>query len=220
MLRGRFGAALDALVARLNASIHFDQRLAPEDVAASLAHARMLGDRGILPKRAVRRILRELPRVLADFEAGRIPLDESLEDVHMHLEHALTERIGEDGKRLHTARSRNDQVATDIRLYLLRRGIPELRSAITALMTALVGQAERHVETVLPGYTHLQRAQPVTLGHHLLAHVEAFERDRGRLDDSARRMNRSPLGSGALAATPFPIDRRQVARALGFGGVT
>ncbi len=220
LLRGRFGAALDQLVARLNASIHIDRRLAPEDVEGSMAHARMLGDRGILPRKSVRRILRTLPAVLADFEAGRIELDESLEDVHMHIEKALTDRIGEDGQRLHTARSRNDQVATDLRLYLLRRGLPEVREAITALMRALVDQAERHTGTVMPGYTHLQRAQPVTLGHHLLAHVEALDRDRGRLDDAARRMDACPLGSGALAATPFPIDRRQVARDLGFRGPT
>ena len=220
LLRGRFGAALDAVVARLNASIAFDRRLAPEDAEGSIAHARMLAARGVIPKQDAKAIARALPGVLADLLAGRIHEDPALEDVHMHLESALTARIGDAGRRLHTGRSRNDQVALDLRLYLVRRGIPEVDQAIRALMAALVARAADHADTVMPGYTHLQRAQPVTLGHHLLAYVEMLHRDRGRLADAKGRTDVSPLGSGALAATPFPVDRQAVARDLGLAGVT
>jgi argininosuccinate lyase len=220
LLRGRFSAALDAVVARLNASIGFDRRLAPEDVAGSIAHARMLGEQGIIPKGDAAKIADALPSVLEDFEAGKIPEDPRLEDVHMHIESALIERIGDAGRRLHTGRSRNDQVALDLRLYLVKRAIPDLDAALGALMAALVVQARDHVETLMPGYTHLQRAQPVVLAHHLLAYVEMFDRDRGRLADARRRADVSPLGSGALAATPFGIDRKAVAKALGLSGIT
>ncbi len=218
LIRGRFSASMDALVARLNASIGFDRRLAEEDAAGSIAHMEMLGAQGIVPRRDVRAVVRALPAIARRLLAGEIPLRPELEDVHLHLESALIEAVGDAGRRLHTARSRNDQVALDLRLYLLRKGLPAVEAAITELMRALVERAAKSTEVLLPGYTHLQRAQPVTLGHHLLAHVEAFDRDRQRLRDAARRMAESPLGAAALAGTPFPIDRPATARALGLRG--
>jgi argininosuccinate lyase len=215
-MRGpRFHSKLSDDAARLNASIDFDQRLLPYDVEGSKAHARMLAAQGILTAQDAEAIARGLDQVVEEWRAGKLVLDEQLEDVHMNVEVRLTEIVGDAGARLHTARSRNDQVATDLRLYA-RAQAAELSRTIAGLQRALVAQARAHVSTLMPGYTHLQRAQPVRLGHHLMAYYEMLGRDRGRLADAARRMNQSPLGSGALAATTFPIDREASARALGF----
>ena len=215
-MRGpRFDSKLSDDAAQLNASIDFDQRLLPFDAEGSKAHARMLAQQGILSPADADAIVRGLDQVVDEWRRGELTLDPQLEDVHMNVEHRLTELVGEAGARLHTARSRNDQVATDLKLYA-RAQAGELSRQIAHLQRALVAQAKAHVDTLMPGYTHLQRAQPVRLGHHLLAYVEMLARDRGRLADAARRMNESPLGSGALAATTFPIDREATARALGF----
>jgi argininosuccinate lyase len=215
-MRGpRFESKLSDDAAQLNASIDFDQRLLPFDAEGSKAHARMLAQQGILSAADAEAIARGLDQVVDEWRRGALTLDPQLEDVHMNVEHRLTEIIGEAGARLHTARSRNDQVATDLRLYA-RAQAGELGRQIAALQRALVAQAKAHVDTLMPGYTHLQRAQPVRLGHHLMAYVEMLRRDRGRLEDAARRMNESPLGSGALATTTFPIDRDASAKALGF----
>ncbi len=219
MRQGRFESKLAPDAAELNASVGFDHRLLPYDIEGSKAHARMLATRGILPVSDAEAICAGLDQVRAEWERGELELDPQLEDVHMNVERRLTEIIGEAGGRLHTARSRNDQVATDLRLYAIDQ-TKNLRAALRGLALALVAQARNHVDTLVPGYTHLQRAQPVRLAHHLLAYVEMIDRDRERLADAARRANRSPLGSGALAATTFPIDREEVARALGFQGVT
>ncbi|HEX9103564.1 MAG TPA: argininosuccinate lyase, partial [Polyangia bacterium] len=215
-MRGpRFESKLSDDAAQLNASIDFDQRLLPFDAEGSKAHARMLAQQGILSAADAEAIARGLDQVVDEWRRGALTLDPQLEDVHMNVERRLTEIVGDAGARLHTARSRNDQVATDLRLYA-RAQAGELGRQIAALQRALVTQARAHVDTLMPGYTHLQRAQPVRLGHHLLAYVEMLARDRGRLVDAARRMNESPLGSGALAATTFPIDRDATAKALGF----
>jgi argininosuccinate lyase len=215
----RFDSKLDEEAKRLNASVAFDRRLLPFDVEGSRAHARMLAKQGILSAADADAICRGLDGIEADYAAGKLTLDPELEDVHMNVEVWLTERIGETGGRLHTARSRNDQVATDLRLYA-RYEARALRDAVTALERVLLTQAGAHLDTLMPGYTHLQRAQPIRLAHHLLAYREMLARDVGRLDDAIRRLDRSPLGSGALAATPFPIDRAQAASALGFLGIT
>ncbi|MEZ4364873.1 MAG: argininosuccinate lyase [Kofleriaceae bacterium] len=215
----RFEGALDPDAAALNASVDFDQRLLPHDVAGSIAHARMLGRQGLIAAADVDAIVAGLSRVAAKLAAGEVPWSVALEDVHMNVEARLIDDIGEAGRRLHTGRSRNDQVATDLRLYA-RAEASRLVAAIDALRRALLEQARRHVDTIMPGYTHLQRAQPVRLAHHLLAYVEMFGRDRGRLTDAARRAGESPLGSGALAGTTLPIDRASVAADLGFDGPT
>ena len=215
-MRGpRFESKLSDDAAQLNASIEFDQRLLPYDVEGSKAHARMLAQQGILTQADADAIARGLDQVVAEWRRGELALDPQLEDVHMNVERRLTEIVGDAGARLHTARSRNDQVATDLRLYA-RDQAGQLAAAIVGLQRALVQQARAHVDTLVPGYTHLQRAQPVRLGHHMLAYYEMLARDRGRLQDAVRRMNQSPLGSGALATTTFPIDREAAARALGF----
>jgi argininosuccinate lyase len=219
MRRGRFESKLSPDAAALNASVAFDRRLLPFDIEGSKAHARMLAARGILPREDADKICAGLDQVLAEWARGELVLDPQLEDVHMNVEQRLTEIIGDAGARLHTARSRNDQVATDLRLYALDQA-RELQAALRDLQQALLEQARRHVDTLLPGYTHLQRAQPMRLAHHLLAYVEMLARDVERLGDAARRASRSPLGSGALAATTFAIDREMVARDLGFAGVT
>jgi argininosuccinate lyase len=219
MRRGRFESKLAPDAAALNASVAFDRRLLPYDIDGSKAHARMLAARGILPQADADKICAGLDQVKAEWERGELELDAQLEDVHMNVEQRLTELIGEAGARLHTARSRNDQVATDLRLYAVDQA-GQLRLALRALSKVLIDQARQHVETLLPGYTHLQRAQPVRLAHHLLAYVEMFLRDSARLADAARRARISPLGSGALAATTFAIDRGAAASALGFDGVT
>ncbi len=213
---GRFAEPTDAFVARLNASVGFDRRLYREDIAGSKAHAAMLAKQGIIPPDDAAAIRDGLDAVQAEIEAGQFTWSADLEDVHMNVEHRLTARIGPAGGRLHTARSRNDQVATDLRLWVLRRIDDDLVPRIDRLQRALLDVAEAHRDTVLPGYTHLQRAQPVLLAHHLLAYVEMLERDRGRLLDARKRAAESPLGCAALAGTPFPLDRGLTARALGF----
>jgi argininosuccinate lyase len=216
---GRFESRLADDAARLNASVDFDHRLLPYDIEGSKAHARMLADQGILTQEDATAICNGLDQVRAEWDEGKLVLDPALEDVHMNVERRLTELIGEAGARLHTARSRNDQVATDLRLYA-REQAGEIIRQIRALQVALVTQARTHLDTLAPGYTHLQRAQPIRLAHHLLAYCEMLARDAERMSDAIRRLNRSPLGSGALAATTFPIDRDKAAAALGFAGVT
>jgi argininosuccinate lyase len=215
---GRFKEPLDERVKRFNASVGFDQRLAREDIDGSLAHARMLAAQGIITRRDLTAITRGLARIRREIESGRFRWSLDAEDVHLNIERRLTALVGEPGKRLHTARSRNDQVATDLRLWL-RRQIDEIRDCVRDLQHALLEQAERHAALPMPGFTHLQVAQPVTFGHHLLAYVEMLARDHERLADCRRRTNRLPLGAAALAGTSFPIDRGRVARELGFEGL-
>ena len=216
---GRFGEATDAFVARFTASLGFDRRLYREDIEGSLAHAEMLARAGILTAAERDAIGGGLEAIRQRIEAGEFPWSEALEDVHMNIEAALTEAIGAAGKKLHTGRSRNDQVATDIRLWL-RREIDAIAAEILRLQRALVDLAEREADTIMPGFTHLQTAQPVTFGHHLLAWYEMLARDRDRLGDCRRRLNRSPLGAAALAGTSYPIDRELTAALLGFDGPT
>jgi argininosuccinate lyase len=216
---GRFAEPVSELVKRYTASIGFDQRLALHDIRASLAHARMLRAAGILTRSDLTAIERGLSRIAKEIEAGRFRWSLDAEDVHMNIERRLIGIAGQAGKRLHTARSRNDQVATDLRLWL-RDAIDEIAGLIRKVQNALLDQAEEHAATVMPGFTHLQVAQPVTLGHHLLAYFEMLERDHSRLDDCRRRVNQLPLGAAALAGTSFPIDRASVARQLGFEGVS
>jgi len=199
----------------INASIAVDKRLWREDIAASRAHAAMLGKQGILSAEDAAAIDEGLSQVAAEVEAGQLHEDPALEDIHMHVEHRLSELIGDSAGRLHTARSRNDQVATDFRLFV-RRSMDTAIQRIDALESALLTRAEQHAADVMPGFTHLQSGQPVTLGHHLLAYREMLVRDRSRFADARNRMNQSPLGSAALAGTGFPIDRDETARALGF----
>ena len=215
---GRFTEPVSEQVKRYTASIAFDWRLAHHDIRASLAHARMLRSAGILSRRDLAAIEKGLARVDAEIAAGKFRWTLDAEDVHMNIERRLTQLAGEAGKRLHTARSRNDQVATDVRLWL-REEIDAITRHLARLQRALVDQAERHAATVMPGFTHLQVAQPVTFGHHLLAYFEMFQRDRDRLAECRGRVNLLPLGAAALAGTPFPIRRDQVARELGFQGL-
>lgn len=213
---GRFSEPTDAFVARLNASVGFDQRLYREDIDGSKAHAAMLAKQGILSAEDATTIRDGLDAVRADIESGDFEWSEALEDVHMNVEHRLTQRIGAAGGRLHTARSRNDQVATDLRLWLVRFIDAQILPRVHRVQAALVALAERDGDAILPGYTHLQRAQPVLLSHHLLAYFEMLERDRGRFEDCRKRTAESPLGSAALAGTPFDLDRHHTAQALGF----
>lgn len=215
MWGGRFQASPAEIMEEINASIGFDKRLAPQDIAGSIAHATMLGDRGIITKADAAEIIRGLRGVLAEITGGSFVFSRALEDVHMNVESRLKTVIGEPAGRLHTARSRNDQVATDFRLYVRDR-LDGFDGAVARLQGALATKALAHAGTVMPGFTHLQPAQPVTFGHHLLAYVEMFGRDRGRFSDARRRLNECPLGSAALAGTSFPIDRHQTAAALGF----
>jgi argininosuccinate lyase len=212
---GRFGSKPAELMTRINASIGFDKRLWREDVAASKAHAAMLRDQGIIAEADAAAILEGLDQIAAEFERDGVPEREELEDIHMTVEHRLSELIGEAAGRLHTARSRNDQVATDFKLWV-RNACDEAVGAIRDLQRVVVGRAEEHADTVMPGFTHLQVAQPVTLGHHLMAYYEMLRRDVSRFTDARTRMNEGPLGSAALAGTGFPIDRHAVADALGF----
>ena len=214
---GRFRKETDSLVNDFNASIHFDARLYQEDIQGSMAHARMLSDCGIISPEDNRQIQEGLAAILADVEAGRVEFTADNEDIHMNVEALLTARIGAAGKRLHTARSRNDQVAVDLRLHL-RREICEITGQILDLQQAILEQARAHTNTVMPGYTHLQRAQPISFAQHLLAYGEQLRRDVTRLADCKKRMNVCPLGSGALAGTTYPIDRFETARLLGFDG--
>ena len=215
----RFEGALDPVAAALNASIGFDRRLLPHDVAGSIAHAEMLAAQGLISAQDAAAIAAGLRSVAQRLASGELSWDAALEDVHMNVEARLIDEIGDAGRRLHTARSRNDQVATDLRLYA-RDAAHQLIAATDELRRALARQARAHVDTLMPGYTHLQRAQPVRLAHHLLAYDAMLARDRGRIADAARRADASPLGSGALAGTTLPIDRERVARTLGFAEVT
>ncbi len=215
MWGGRFASGPDAVMQAINASIDFDKRLAAEDIAASRAHAAMLGATGIISDTDAAAIREGLLTVLSEIEAGGFAFSRELEDIHMNVESRLREIIGAPAGRLHTARSRNDQVATDFRLWV-RGQCDAAIGGLTALMRALVAQAEAGAEMVMPGFTHLQVAQPVTFGHHMLAYVEMLDRDRGRFRDARARMNECPLGAAALAGTSFPIDREMTARALGF----
>lgn len=218
MWGGRFSEGTDALMERVNASIRFDQKLAAEDLLGSLAHARMLTEQGILSEADGAAIEAGLVRLQAKVAAGEVQFEQRYEDVHMNLEALLTEDIGEAGARLHTARSRNDQVATDMRLHTKRR-VSALIGLLTDVQGVIVELAAQNVDTILPGYTHLQVAQPVRLAHHLLAYHEMFKRDAGRLADALKRTDVSPLGAGALAGTTFPIDRHRSAELLRFSGV-
>ncbi len=215
MWGGRFAAGPDAIMEAINASIGFDQRLAAQDIEGSRAHAAMLAATGIISDTDAEAIREGLLTVLSEIETGQFQFSTALEDIHMNVEARLTELIGEPAGRLHTARSRNDQVALDFRMWV-RSQCDAADEALAALMTALVGQAEIGADWVMPGFTHLQTAQPVTWGHHMLAYVEMFSRDRSRFADARKRMNTSPLGAAALAGTSFPIDREMTAKALGF----
>ncbi len=215
MWGGRFAAGPDAIMEAINASIGFDQRLASQDIAGSRAHAAMLAAVGIITDNDAKVIREGLLTVLSEIETGTFQFSTALEDIHMNVEARLKEIIGEPAGRLHTARSRNDQVATDFRLWV-RDQCDAADAALEALMQALVGQAAAGADWVMPGFTHLQVAQPVTWGHHMLAYVEMFARDRERFADARKRMNTSPLGAAALAGTSFPIDRQMTAEALGF----
>lgn len=215
MWGGRFSAAPDALMEKINASIGFDKTLYAHDIAGSRAHAEMLAKAGILTADDASAIADGLERIRDEIEDGSFVFRTELEDIHMNIEARLSELIGDAAGRLHTARSRNDQVATDFRLWV-RAAIDAADAALAALQSALIDQAEAHADWAMPGFTHLQAAQPVTVGHHLLAYVEMFGRDRGRLADARARLNESPLGAGALAGTSFPIDRNMTAAALGF----
>jgi argininosuccinate lyase len=212
---GRFAAGPSVVMQEINASIGFDRKLWRQDIRGSLAHAAMLAKVGIISAQDEQAIRDGLAAIAHEIETGRFPFDVALEDIHMNIEARLTERIGEAGRRLHTARSRNDQVATDFRLWV-RDAIDGLSAQITDVMRALADRAAAHAVDPMPGFTHLQTAQPVTFGHHLLAYVEMLDRDRGRLADCRRRLNECPLGSAALAGTSFPIDHMATAQALGF----
>ncbi|UZJ43694.1 argininosuccinate lyase [Marinimicrobium sp. C6131] len=212
---GRFSEPTDAFVERFTASVGFDYRLYAQDIKGSIAHATMLAKVGVLTEAERDLIIEGLEGVRADIEAGKFEWSVSLEDVHMNIEAALTKRIGIAGKKLHTGRSRNDQVATDIRLYL-RDAIDVISGELSRLQTGLLDLAEREADTIMPGFTHLQTAQPVTFGHHLLAWFEMLQRDHGRLRDCRARLNQSPLGAAALAGTTYPIDRAMTAELLGF----
>ncbi len=216
--KGRFSKASTSSADEFNASIEFDQRMYREDIAGSIAHAQMLGKQGIITEEESQLIVKTLKEILADIEAGKIEFTIESEDIHMNIETVLTERIGDTGKKLHTARSRNDQVAVDIRLYM-KKETAAIDTLLQELMDALEKLAKEHTDTVMPGYTHLQRAQPVTLAYHLLAYYQMFSRDKERFADCLARIDRLPLGSGALAGTTYNTDRDFLAEKLGFASV-
>ena len=216
---GRFTETTNELVEKFTASIPYDWRLYPYDIEGSIAHAAMLAKTGIILQKESRQIIRGLQEIHREIVSGAFEFSVELEDIHMNIESRLIEKIGPAGGKLHTARSRNDQVALDIRMYL-RDEIAEIHGLIASFQKVIVDLADRHGDTVLPGYTHLQRAQPVLFGHHLLAYYEMFERDRGRLEDCFMRTDVMPLGSGALAGTVLPIDRKFVAKQLGFSAIS
>src|SRR5271157_3037239 len=216
---GRFTERPDAIMEEINVSIDVDRHLYAQDIAASKAHAAMLSAQGIIGKNDAKHIAHGLDTILSEIEAGKFEFKRALEDIHMNVESRLGELIGPAAGRLHTARSRNDQVATDFRLWV-RDSIDKIDAVLAAYQRALAEKALEHAATVMPGFTHLQTAQPVTLGHHLLAYVEMAARDRGRFADARARLNESPLGSGALAGTSFPLDRTMTAKALGFARPT
>jgi argininosuccinate lyase len=215
MWGGRFAEGPSAIMTAINASIGFDQRLYAQDIAGSRAHAAMLAAQGIITDMDARAIGEGLLAILSEIETGRFPFTTDLEDIHLNIEARLTDRIGEAGKRLHTGRSRNDQVAVDFRLWV-RDQCDQAIQGLAVLMQAFLAQAEAGADWVMPGFTHLQTAQPVTWGHHMMAYVEMFARDRSRFEDARKRMNECPLGAAALAGTSFPIDRHATAKALGF----
>jgi argininosuccinate lyase len=216
---GRFAASTDKSVDDFNSSIRFDARLYKQDIEGSLAHAEMLGLRGIIPVEDAKLICTTLHEILADIEKGQVQFEIDAEDIHMNIEKILISRIGDIGKRLHTGRSRNDQVALDIRMYLKVETVV-IKHMLSDLLNTLLNISEQHLDTILPGYTHLQRAQPVTLAHHMMAYFQMFCRDIGRLADCYKRMDVMPLGSGALAGTTYPLDRQFVADKLGFSAIT
>ena len=216
---GRFQKETDDKVNDFNSSISFDARLYRQDIAGSIAHATMLGEQGIIAKEEADKIVATLKILLEEIEAGKVEFTKDSEDIHMNMEVLLTERIGATGKRLHTARSRNDQVAVDIRLYL-KKEIVQIRKMVLDLMAVLVKKAEENKQSFMPGYTHLQRAQPTTFAHYMMAYANMLRRDVTRLEDCLERMDEMPLGSGALAGTTYPIDRDSVARELGFARIT
>lgn len=216
---GRFTKETDRLVEDFHSSISFDARLYRQDIRGSQAHARMLGKVGVLTPEEAEQIIAALEEILQDIEAGRVEFSPAAEDIHMNIETLLIQRLGDLGRKLHTARSRNDQVALDTRMYL-KEEIKEIVGLLRKLQALLLDLAEKHRETIMPGYTHLQRAQPVTLAHHLLAYFFMFQRDVERLKDCYRRTDVMPLGSGALAGTTFPLDREMVARELGFAAIS
>ncbi len=215
---GRFSEPVDALVKRYTASVDFDKRLAEFDIQGSLAHASMLAAQGIISHDDLAAIERGMAEILEEIRSDRFEWLLDLEDVHLNIEKRLTDKVGDAGKRLHTARSRNDQVATDVRLWL-RAAVDDILGLIRALQISILDLAEAHADTVMPGFTHLQVAQPVTFGHHLMAYFEMLKRDAGRFADCRRRINRLPLGAAALAGSGYPVDREMVARTLGFDGV-
>ena len=219
MWAGRFGKETDSRVNDFNSSIRFDSRMYAHDIEGSKAHAAMLAAKGIISEADGKAIVGELEQIKEDIRSGKLEIDMTAEDIHMFVEQELTKRLGDVGKRLHTARSRNDQVAVDIRMYL-RDEVACIKALLKELIGVLGGIAADNVETVMPGYTHLQRAQPVTLAHHLCAYAEMFLRDASRLTDAAKRMNLCPLGAGALAGTTYDIDRDMTAELLGFDGPT
>ena len=219
MWEGRFSKALDQQADDFNSSIHFDNRMFRQDIKGSMAHAAMLAAKGIIAQEDADAIIPELEKILQDIESGELPIDMTAEDIHMFVEAELTKRLGDVGKRLHTARSRNDQVAVDIRLYL-REEAAEIVEMLKTLLEAILHQAKQHTNTIMPGYTHLQRAQPITFAHHLLAYGMMFTRDIGRIQDAVKRMNYNPLGSCALAGTTYNTDRYMTAEKLGFDGIT
>ena len=214
-LRGRFGKDLDDRVKRYTVSLPFDQRLYRQDIAGSIAHARMLARQGIITEKDAERLIMGLASIREEIERGEFEFKDELEDIHMNIEARLVEKVGEVGDKLHTARSRNDQVATDLRLFV-KEAVSKTTSAIKALQRALLDQAEDNRRLPMPGYTHLQRAQPVLFSHHLLAYFEMLQRDIGRFRECSERADVLPLGSGALAGVPYPIDREFLARELGF----
>jgi len=216
---GRFSKNTDALVDDFNSSIRFDKRMYAQDILGSQAHASMLGKSGIIPNEDAELIVKTLGEILEDIEAGKVEFSIEAEDIHMNVETILTERIGAVGKKLHTGRSRNDQVALDIRMYL-RDAVENICELLKNTMTTVLDVAKANTDTIMPGYTHLQKAQPVTLSHHFMAYFEMFKRDLGRLSDCYERINIMPLGSGALAGTTYPLDREYVAEKLGFKSVS
>ncbi len=219
MWAGRFQKELDREADDFNSSIHFDSRMFRQDIRGSVSHAAMLAKQGILTEAEGAAIIEALGGILADLESGALAIDPAAEDIHMFIESVLTKRIGDLGKKLHTARSRNDQVAVDIRLYL-RDETNEIIGLIKELLAAILEQAKEHADTIMPGYTHLQRAQPITFGHHLMAYCMMLVRDCGRLEDAVQRMNQNPLGSCALAGTTYETDRAETSKTLGFDGYT
>lgn len=216
---GRFSKQTDKAVDDFNSSIRFDARMYAQDIAGSIAHAKMLGKQGIIPKEDSELIIKTLGEIKEDIENGNVEFEIDAEDIHMNIETILISRIGDAGKKLHTGRSRNDQVALDVRMYL-RHEADEISAMLKELRGILLGIAERNIDTIMPGYTHLQKAQPITLAHHIMAYYEMFRRDGERLNDCRGRINVMPLGSGALAGTTYPLDREFVAEQLGFDGVT